>query len=659
MKLETKNGELMLPNNFAFDIQVTNPIFSNEGAASIATTLPATNENCRLLDRPERLARSNKPIRKYPSVLKHGTFQKMCSMIIAGCSRSYGIETTLAFHESEMYAEFKGKEMKDVFETISATASDFNVSSLDALMTDLYGNYYKNPDIHANFAIFPAGIEKDDSGVKTLNETEESGFVYKKRNISSGEDSVSVPDGYGITPFLWLHRAVRLLFEINGYEVSRNDFETEPFSMIVLINNCSDTFCKGPKITFRELVPSVKVEDFILWLYDRFGAVVAVNGKSVRIIMQQHAFSSHFDEDLSMYLRDSPTISYPVSSRVILKCDTSLESAEPPAESLPLFRRQHSVVRSKLLGEDPEANGVIFRKQIGKYYLNTSYNEVLLGSNCFPYDRDNSEDSETYNASDRFLPEIVAGNTVMPYIGDRVHHNTSVANESDESQQPIQICYALWDSGQWFGTTQNYNYAGNQIEYGNHKVLPVLTPEGLYPICWSEYNEILLNASPQIRAQIDYSPSFLMSMDICTPKLLNGVKVMIESISYQVSSSGIKCGESVLRVLPSYQDQIRDGVIEFSEGSFTWIVISTIWEELDKLVSGRQDYNIIGDDGKDDYTTADAPTYDPSYAGIIAKRRNRWVNVEIVERGIGEDIVTGQRQVAYEEYFISRREDSE
>lgn len=109
MKLETQRGELMLPDGFTFEIQVTNPLFSNDGAASIATTLPATNENCKILGRPERLARSQKPVRTFPAILRHGVFQKKCSMIIGGCSRAEGIETTLAFHESELYSEFKGK----------------------------------------------------------------------------------------------------------------------------------------------------------------------------------------------------------------------------------------------------------------------------------------------------------------------------------------------------------------------------------------------------------------------------------------------------------------------------------------------------------------------------------------------------------------------
>lgn len=671
MKLETKNGELMLPEGFTFDIKVTNPIFSNEGAASIATTLPATNENCKLLGRPERLARSLKPVRKVSAMLKHGVFQKRCTMIIGGCSRTEGIETSLAFQESELYADFKGRNMQDIFEGKSATSSDFDMSSMAALMKDLHDNYLNSSAFHENFALFPVAVEKDDNGVKIINEVKDGGIIYKQRYISYGDDTVKVPEGYGVTPFLWLHRAVRLLFELCGYEVVRNDFEELPFSWIVLVNNCSDTFCKGPDITFRNLVPSVRAEEFILWLYDRFGAFIAVNGKSVRIILQQNAFAARPDEDLTSYLRDSPAISYPQTSRVVLSCDTSIESAEPPADSLPLFHAQHRVVRPKKMDEDPKVNGVVFYKPIGKYYMisyyssSTRYQSTFLGSNCFPYDRDNSENSETYAAADRFLPVIVEGEWVMPYIGDRVHRNTRIAGVTDESSQSIQICYALFQAGKRYGTPLHYSPTGTVPQYSNPlKPIPDLTPEGLYPHCWSRYNEMLLNATPVITAQIDYPPSLLMSMDICTPKILNGVKVIIESLSYQVSSSGIKCGESVLRILPAYIDKVEDGEVEFLEELYGW-------KRMDSLADGIQDvfaqvgglylsYMLMEGDGKADYTEADAPKYDPTRTGIIEKRRDRWRNIGVYEDfSDGTEVDHGQFQVLYEEWFVSVVADTE
>lgn len=664
MKLETQKGELMLPDGFTFDIQVNNPIFSNDGASSIATTLPATNENCNILGRPERLARSSKPIRKFPAILKYGPFQKKCSMIIAGCSRTQGIEASLAFYESELYANLKGKNLKDLFDTISVSDSDFDTSSIDVAISDLYETYYNSSKTHENFAIFPVAIEKDDKGVKILNEVSDEGFVYASRTITSGDDSIHVPKGYGVTPFLWLHRAIRLLFELCGYTVERNDFEDAPFARLVLVNNCSDTFCKGAKFTFRHLVPSVKVEEFLLWLYDRFGAVVAVNGKSVRIMLQQKLFADGYDIDLSNYVRGVPSLSFPISSRVVLKADTSLDSAEPAAESLLEFREKHSVVQAMELSDEPEANGVIFRNQLGKYYMVSQYGstmhqaETLLGSNCFPYDRNNSEESEEYSAADRFLPQIQENGMLMPYIGDRLHFNTSVSNTAKEESQPIQICFAFRTTDGWIGSTQPYSNVG-LLTYNDGTPYPELTPEGLYPYCWSRYNEILLNAAPTITAQIDYPASMLMTMDICTPKLLNGVQVMIKSYSYQVSSNGIKCGESVLQIIPSYKDQVVDGEISFDTANLIWSLVNTMGDELDKLVVGRQDYNIIGYDGREDYTEDDAPSYSPSAIGIIARRRNRWVDVELILIGVDGDSVIGRQQISYEEYFISVREDSE
>lgn len=651
----------MLPDDFTFDIQISNPIFSNDGASSIATTLPATNENCKLLGRPERLARAQRPVRLFQTVLRHGIFQKRCSLIVGGCSKTEGIEVALAFEESEMYADLKDQNIKDIFQKKTVSSEDLDSSSMSSLMNDLYWSYYKSSDIHENFAIFPCGIEKTDTSVSVLNEINGSSFVYSARTITSGGKSIYVPNGYGMTVFLWLHRAIRLLFELSGYQVVRNDFEELPFSQIVLVNNCSDTFCKTPKASFRDLVPSVKVEEFILWLYDKFGAAVSVSGKSVKILLQQKAISSPHDIDLSVYVRGMPDIHYPLPTRTVLNCDTSLDMASPPDETLPLFRQKHDTVVSLVLGEDPEANGIVFRKQTGNYthisgYISeNNYSESLLGSNCWKYDRDNAEESEEYEACDRYLPTVIIRGSLMPYIGERLHYNTSIANQEEETTQPIQICYAFWNGSEWIGSTQPYTYDGDIIEYSDGKSFPELTPEGLYPLCWSGYNNIILNGAPEIELQIDFPPSLLMSMDICVPKLINGVKVMIKNMSYHVSSSGIEFGKSLLQVIPAYHDQIVDTQIDFSQGSFRWVPENNKEEAIRAHVNSYESYQISATDGLTDYTVESAPPVEPYTSGIKIMIRTRWIYINILYGGTS----VKQVQVTYEEYFISKRKDSE
>ena len=52
MKLITDKGELTLPANFSFEVEQNSAFFSEEGAASIAATIPATPKDQSSSDSP-------------------------------------------------------------------------------------------------------------------------------------------------------------------------------------------------------------------------------------------------------------------------------------------------------------------------------------------------------------------------------------------------------------------------------------------------------------------------------------------------------------------------------------------------------------------------------------------------------------------------------
>ena len=76
MKLVTENGELTLPTNFSFEIEQNSAFFSEEGAASIAATIPATPGDQAKLGFPGRIARKNRYVNSFPATIQKGIFQK-------------------------------------------------------------------------------------------------------------------------------------------------------------------------------------------------------------------------------------------------------------------------------------------------------------------------------------------------------------------------------------------------------------------------------------------------------------------------------------------------------------------------------------------------------------------------------------------------------
>lgn len=139
---------------------------------------------------------------------------------------------------------------------------------------------------------------------------------------------------------------------------------------------------------------------------------------------------------------------------------------------------------------------------------------------------------------------------------------------------------------------------------------------------------------------------------MASPKLLHGQKVMIKSISYEVSHKGIRCGKCRLQLLPEYVDAVSDAPVEFSEGVYIWEYVNTL---PDKETELRMKYNVnkleyIAGDAMEDYLPEEAPEYVPDRAGIQEKRRSRLARYRIFI--VGEDMAR-EESVVYAEYFLS------
>ena len=678
MRLTVEKGELPLPDGFSFEIEVNNPFFSDEGTAAVPVTIPSSGDALDILGHPERPGRSRRHIRTVPAMLQHGVFQRRCNMLVETCGRDEGISVSLAFTESELYTNVKDKQLKDLFR--DKMLQVIPGETIGELVSRLYVSCYKSAvppgtaDNLSDFRIFPVAVEKEESdgqtSVKLLNEPSGSGFVYEARTIQNGGEDVDVPEGYGVTPFLFLHRLITLAFELCGYTVVRNDFNQEPFVSIVVLNNCSDTLCKGSGLCYCDLVPSMTVGELIVWLKDRFGAAVSVRHDEVSIALMQNSLAEEPDMDFTSQLRDRPVLTYPASSRVVLSCSTDLDSAEPAAETLSKLREKFRTVQLLGIGENPGVSCLVFRIPLGKYYTVSGYyggiyKETLAGSNCFTYDRENADNAEEHSAEDRFVPEIdYDGHLLMPYIGDRLHYNTNIAGETEEAAQALQICYAFWDSeiSAWFGSTQSYSRSGVEMKYpvqssptvpARSYPYPVLTPDGLYKVCWELYNNLLLNSAPEMEVQIDFTVGQLLSLNLMCPKLLCGQRVMIKSLSYEVGSRGILCGKCRLQLLPEYVDGIADEEVTFEDARFGWRLVNDINGAIESILNDWEDYEVVGHDGLPDYTADDAPNYIPNKEDAIEKTRLRRVTIVVFDAQYGSPETGQEKVVNYYEYFIS------
>lgn len=673
MNLRLENGELSLPKDFKFEITSNHPFFSNEGTASTPSSLPASPLNCELLGFPENPNRAKRHVRKFAATLSHGIFFKNCHLIVGAAGKESGISSTLALQESELYAEIQDRKLRDIF----ATGQTIMVGpSWEQAL-----NNAASAGI-ADYVMFPVAADAadattpDSTGSKRLittvlndNINSDRTLTFSSGTITVNDENVAVSAFYGKAPFLRLSALLRKMFEYCQYEVTENVFASDAtLKDIVVLHNTADILegcvrqmnSAQSVIHFREedMVPSMTVGDMISWIRDKFGAFVTVKDRHVSIRLLRDVSSCAPDLDMSSFLREGITLSHPSPANLRCSCQHDIEKSEPAADTLEdLVKRYPSIVEC-LSADSIAGTGLFHVGPLGKYYYRQTSGSTLetsmVGTDGFDYFRQKQDiDTEELSTDDSFVPMVYHKGRYMPFIGDTIRRHVDTQDKDTEAEQPLMICYVRRDDRN-YGTLYHFNSSGQAID----TTAPDLTPEAMVPVFFADYRDLLLNAAPTISCQLDIPLHILVSMDPWTPKLLNHTKVLIRSLKYHLSDSGISVCQADLQVLTSYVDaeQITNPTFSSNLG---WRRVTTqayfdYGSSTGKYKNWRR---VTQNDGLTDYTASDAPTWTPQYPGIKAKVRRRSVKVVehsgyykwFLDNGYSEYTWTHY----YEEYFES------
>lgn len=649
MKITVEDGILDLPEGFSFDIEHNHPFYSEAGVASVPVTLPASADNKRILGWPDNINRSSRFIKEKPAFLECGPFSKKCLLIIDS-SGNEGISISLALQESEMYASIQERKLKDVFTGISYGMSKMNIATPYEIYTGMHReNWYLN-----DVALFPVACDMTDEGnVFIINNPTTDKIIDDSRTLNIGDSQVTVPAGYGVSPYLYLWACVQYTFESLGYEVRTNDILNDPFlKEIVLLHNLADPCCEFYDLKvlwgfqYADLVPDITVGELLVWLHDKFGIIVTYDAGTVDIRTFEGSISNaQPDLDLTLYMRSNPTVNYPDSQGLKLSVGTSVSGAEPAAESIEDLHTLYPNCGHANHKDNITGTGLFFVDPVGKYFYSDGQGNVsLLGSNAFPYVRRMAESNVEISTNDEFVPMFRVGDIYMPYIGERAHKYIQ-AGESAPAQN-IKICYAHFlNSGVYHGSTNSYDKDGNALATD----YPSLTPEDIKKYWWNTHERILLNSAPMISAELDMPLSLILSSDLSTPKLLNGARVLIKDMTYSISDAETALVKATLQVLPVYDDMLSGPTVDFGV-SYGWRLENT------RYIYNGNGYEITSTDGLEDYTMEDAPSYKPTCAGSKVLIRDRWLKYKYTQKykkwwGYGTSTHTGTHK--WQEYFIS------
>lgn len=647
MKLSTQSGILDIPQDAEVEIKSSHPFFSEEGSASIPMSIPATIPNCSLLDWPDRINRSTRFMKKTSGFIECGVYRKSCTIISESAGKDSGIALCLALTESEIYTKMRDKTLPELLINFG------HIPTRTTIMSP-YELYAHNTHLPVDeFAIFPVASDLDNDGnVTIINEVDDTEIISQPRTVKIGDTDISVPQWYGVAPFIFLKYVIQEAFRAGGFTIEHNCFMSGPLSRIVVVHNRADISIdedRSWQFCAADMVPDMTMSDFITWLRDKFGAIVTNNNGAISIRLMKDLVALQPDFDFTPLTIDSETIVYPEQKSLSRSMNTSIQSAAPAAESLEDLRQRYSQYATCNEYASITGTGLFFVESLQKFYHRNSAGVIkLVGSSAFTYRRDAGFPVESKDTDDSFLPTIEVNGDYMPYIGERQHIKLDI--ESGDSSQPLQICYA-----HDITTDDGVITVGSSFDIRDG-INPDLTPEGLTPY-WRWYENLLLNGAPEFTIECDIPITDILSIDIATPKFFRGCHCLIKEMTYKITDSIVTRAKISLQVLPVYTDAIQAKSISFNS-SLTWGLVSER-----EIFDGVNGYTVDETDGLTDYDVdRDKPDFIPSKAGFITKVRQRWLkytyegpsfkNKKMLEK-LGFDF--SQKGVhEWQEYFISQ-----
>jgi len=606
--------ELSVPDDFSFEMKKTNPFFSDDGEQSLPVTLPPSAENLAALGNPERLGGQYADLRKTAARVTSGFVQKTGQLIIESIGPD-GITAALALTESDLYAKSKDKSIREVFGNESYTHTGCN----DVQSWAIYLGAVADGTYQAPFTVMPAFTDRNTSGstdtVVVLNEPDPDDSTaallttlrWRMHYIQIGSEKEAVPDGYGITPFLYLHSFIDKLFECLDYTVDLNPFRSSDYSGIVLLNRNADTICKGDAIYYRDIVPSCTVAEFVDWLENKFHVTVLVDtaARKVDVISMESILNTAPSMDVSGIVDGHPKITIGEESHVVLSSDTSaIDGVKPPEETLMDYQKKYPILTEMNETDFAQAASsssysIIKRLATGEFYIR-KYNKMTqssklepIGSDMFKYDRRANDSAEEFEADDEvpamMFRELTSGlgRTFVlfgPYVGNRRHSATSIKGKDEDSEeQAIMIAFkgqsvlrtahgsgSLTDNNFLYRFCTTHKYDDRGLEWNTWN----LTPEDIYTKFWARYNKYLLNNNVTVEMTAGFSPLQLHSLRMSDIVRYKGIPMLPKELNYTLGKE-MTAGSGTYMAL-------KDGNISepaaptFDAQSLEWIFASNI-----------------------------------------------------------------------------------
>lgn len=612
LKIKTNKGYLDLGGDFTVQIDEKSPVMNDRGSQTVPVTVPCTGNNAKITGFAHRLDMGIKPMNEDQAcTVLDGAYKRTGKINIVSAGKKEGITLNIGFDNSEAYSAWKAKKLNAITLPVKEYSS---VNSLCAHLQQVLGGHQTD---YAVFQIMTGNDSKDNQFYpKYLNyitPVSEGSKVYRLRYqartetflVNGTPTAVTLPEGYGVTAFLYVWRVLELVFSEFGYTIMENPFKTDKqLYNLVILNNAADCCVKG-KLSYADLMPDCTVEDFLNALYVRFGLVYNVSSdtKTATLRLIRDIVDDVPDIDLSRSLTDEPLITYETARQMKLSAKTSFTGAAPSVERFEDYLKDQEVARLARVDVSQRVIHLNYEETTGRWFKWDEDNKRLTysSSSFFSWDRksDSIEDNEL-TSDDECVPMDFAPNDILSpqYLADYVHRytylKTSSNNDDDEDSEkvetPLSFVFAFTSSQNSkypFGSVLPYTSEGEEVilKDGSKHTISLLFQykNGLFINFWKKYDAIIRHSFNQVEANTLLPVHQLMSMDILTPVALRGQYLLFDGLSYSLPANKIVPVDLTLRTLrliAPYNLDEEHFIKDFGSTLYVWKLVRNTQAEV-------------------------------------------------------------------------------
>ncbi len=341
LKIIVDGTVLDLDRDFTVDIEESSPVFNDIGSQSVPATVPATGRNAKALGWPQRPDSASDPNLPAQSVLiSDGLYIRSGVMNVTEASKTDGITFNIGFDNSTAYALWREKRLADLRNLPIIEPDDGGQKGILETLNVLYSIYRGTTIKHQDLAVFPVMVDEGEVlNVPGSHGLDQPGTV--KRTISGQETTVTLPMGYGVTPFLKVWRVLDLIFADLGLRIISNPFIADKdLERLVVLNNVADTICRGT-IDYKDLMPDVTVEEFLNALWVRFGLVYSIDSSMglVKLELIRDIVDAAPSKVIDNQLSDWEAVTFDTPKYLTLTASQSIEGATPAEPRFEDFAR--------------------------------------------------------------------------------------------------------------------------------------------------------------------------------------------------------------------------------------------------------------------------------------------------------------------------------